>query len=255
MKLTVLGSGTSSGVPVVGCRCGVCTSLHPKNKRWRCSCLFEVEDKKILVDMGPDLRNQALTFNINRIDAVLVTHIHADHILGIDELRIYNVYQKAAIPLFGHQTHLDYIKNMFQYIFDPQRKYPSLVPHLTLTPVEGLFHIGAIPVQMIPCAHGDAGPTYNYRVGDIAWLCDTNGIPETSFDLLKNLDTLFIDGLRSNPHPTHFTINEAISVAQRIGAKKTWFIHLTHEYDHDLFNTTLPEGFALAYDGLCIEVP
>lgn len=253
MKLTVLGSGTSAGVPLIGCTCPVCTSSNPKNKRWRSSCLFEVAGKFILVDMGPDLRNQALAFGINRVDAVLLTHTHADHLHGIDEMRIYNIYQKEVIPVFGNQKHLKHIENMFPYIFNPPTNYPSLVPKLQTRAVEGRFEFKDVPIQMIPCDHGPAGTTYNYRIGNMAWLTDTNGIPPQSLLLLKDLDVLFLDGLRTKPHPTHFNLKEAVAMAQKIGAKQTYFIHLTHEYDHEETNKTLPEGIELAYDGLVVE--
>lgn len=253
MKLTVLGSGTSTGVPLIGCSCKVCTSENPKNKRWRSSCLFEINGKYILIDMGPDLRNQALAFGVCSVDAVLVTHTHADHIHGIDELRVYNAHQKTTIPIFGNKKHLEHIEGMFPYIFKPPGNYPSLVPRLKTVPVAGSFAFKGIPIQMIPCDHGPAGYTYNYRIGDIAWLTDTNGIPEASRKKLTGLKYLFLDGLRPKPHPTHFSLDQAVQVAREIGAGWTYFIHLTHDLDYDEVNKTLPDRMALAYDGLTVE--
>lgn len=253
MKVTVLGSGTSSGVPVIGCDCKVCTSSNPKNERLRSSVFFEVDGKNILIDTTPDLRYQALRENIRRIDAVLFTHIHADHIHGIDELRIYNAYQKSSIPVFGEKKTLQHLAKHFSYIFNPSSIYPSLTPRLEPFSVEGEFDCVGLKVQMIPCHHGKF-LTHNYRIGNVAWLTDTNGIPESSMEYLQNLEVLFLDGLRLKPHPTHFHLEESLRVAQQIGARKTYLIHLAHDYDHDEFNQTLPDGIELAYDGLVVEI-
>lgn len=253
VKLTVLGSGTSSGVPTIGCNCPVCTSQNPKNKRLRSSCFIQTQDKNILIDTSPDLRQQALENQIKRVDAVLYTHIHADHIHGLDELRIYNAYQEAAIPVFGDAPTIKHLQNNFSYIFRPPSSYPSLIPRLEAEIVEGKFDCLGVSVQMIPCHHGPKYMTSNYRVGDMAWLTDTNAIPKSSFDYLQGLEVLFIDGLRIKPHTTHFHLEEALKNAAKIKAKKTYLIHLTHDYDHDEFNKTLPKNVELAYDGLVVE--
>lgn len=254
MKITVLGSGTSSGVPTIGCTCQVCTSLSPKNKRLRSSCLFEVGNKNILIDTSPDLREQSLKHKISRIDAVLYTHIHADHIHGIDELRMFNVIQKQAIPIFGEEGTIHHLTKNFSYIFRPSTTSYTFIPRLEPHIVSGEFDCLGILVQMIPCQHGPDWFTYNYRIGNAAWLTDTNGISEESLKLLQDLDVLFLDGLRPKPHKTHFHLEEALRAAQKIAAKKTYLIHLTHDYDHDEFNKTLPKGVALAYDGLQIQL-
>jgi phosphoribosyl 1,2-cyclic phosphate phosphodiesterase len=253
LKITVLGSGTSSGLPIIGCPCAVCQSDNPKNKRLRSSCLFEVDGKNIIIDTGTDFRQQALIHNIPYVDAVLYTHDHADHVHGIDDLRPYNVWQKGPIPAFGHPSVIDRLVKKFKYIFAPMEDYPSMVPQLTPMPVEGKFEAAGIPVQMIPCRHGTQ-MTYNYRIGNAAWLTDTNGIPPESMELLKGLEVLFVDGLRLKPHPTHFHLEETLKAAQAVGAKKTYLIHLTHDYDHDLFNKSLPANVELAYDGLTITI-
>lgn len=253
MKLTVLGSGTSSGVPIVGCECGVCRSANPKNKRLRSSCLFEVGGKSLLVDTSPDLREQALRHGIRRVDAVLYTHIHADHVHGVDEMRVYNAYQQEAIPAFGSEKTLKHLTEHFSYIFRPTSLYPSLVPRLEPRVAWGAFDCVGVPVQAVPCHHGPGYMTQNYRIGNIAWLTDTNGIPDESLDLLEDLEFLFLDGLRPHPHPTHFHLEEALAAAARIGAEKTYLIHLTHDYDHDEVNKMLPRGVELAYDGLSVE--
>lgn len=253
VKLTVLGSGTSSGVPVINCSCRVCHSSNPKNKRWRSSCLIETRHKSILIDPTPDLRSQALRFKIKKIDAVFVTHTHADHILGLDELRIYNAHQKSAIPVYGYPSHLKHLSQMFSYIFKPNNDYPSLIPKFDLKPVTKDFKFSDISVKMIPCEHGDAGLVYNFRIGDVAWLTDTNGIPKSSYNKLKGLKYLFLDGLRQKKHPTHFSLQESLDAARLIDARKTYLIHLTHDYDHDRFNKTLPGKVKLAYDGLLVR--
>lgn len=253
MKVIVLGSGTSSGVPLVGCDCAVCLSSNPKNKRLRSSCFFEVNGKNILIDTSPDLRQQALTNNIRRVDAVLYTHIHADHIHGIDEMRMYNAWQKASIPVFGEAGTMSHVTRRFDYIFSPSTSYPSLTPRLEPHVVSGSFDCVGVPVTMVPCHHGEKWMTHNYRIGKVAWLTDVSGIPESSYELLKDLDLLFLDGLRLKPHPTHLHLEQSLEVARRIAAKMTYLIHLTHDYDHDEFDRTLPDGIRLAYDGLMVE--
>lgn len=251
-KLTVLGSGTSSGVPVIGCKCNVCTSANPKNNRLRSSCHIQTQGFDFLIDTSPDFREQVLRQGIEKIDAIFFTHTHADHVHGIDDVRIFNAIQKSEIPIYGHKSHLQELMQKFPYIFG-QSNYPSLIPKLTPHFVDEDFKIGPITVEFIPCVHGPAGWTYNYRIGPVAWLTDVNRIPAESMQKLQGLDVLFIDGLRYKPHPTHFSLQEAIDVAHEIGAKETYFIHLTHDFDYDEVNATLPKGMQLAYDGLKVS--
>lgn len=254
MIVTVLGSGTSSGVPVIGCDCRVCSSKNPKNRRLRSSCWFQVNGKSILIDTGPDLREQALQNKIHRVDAILYTHIHADHIHGIDEMRLYNAYQKQAIPAYGEEETIKHIEKHFSYIFNPSSVYPSLVPRLIAKPVSRIFDCEGIKVSMIPCHHGEKYMSYNYRIGHVAWLTDISDIPDESMDLLQDLDVLFIDGLRYEPHPTHLHLEKALDYIEKIKAKKNYLIHLSHDYDHDEMNATLPSSVELAYDGLQIKI-
>ena len=238
---------------MIGCVCAVCQSANPKNKRLRSSCLFQTEGKNFLVDTGPDLRQQCLTHKIARVDAVLITHIHADHVHGIDDLRLYNAIQNASIPIYSETHTLEHLAKLFSYIFNPNAEYRTFIPSLTTVPVgPGAFDCLGVPVIQIPCHHGERWMTYNYRIGNIAWLTDVSAIPESSYPLLENLDYLFIDGLRFEPHNTHFTITQAIAEAHKINAKMTYFMHLSHDYDHDEFNKTLPKNMQLAYDGLCV---
>lgn len=253
VRFTVLGSGTSSGVPIVGCPCKVCASTHPKNKRLRSSCLVGVGERNFLIDTSPDLREQALRYKILRVDAVLYTHSHADHVHGIDEMRVYNALTQKAIPVYGDEPTIRHLTQNFKYIFNPSSVYPSLTPRLVPHVISGSFDFEGVSIQSIPCHHGTHMIT-NYRIGNGAWLTDTSGLPDESYELLQGLDVLFLDGLRLKPHPTHFHLEESLKAAQRIRAKKTYLIHLTDDYDHDAFNKTLPQGVELAYDGLVCEV-
>lgn len=254
MKVTVLGSGTSSGVPVIGCQCKVCQSDNPKNKRMRSSCHILANGKSLLIDTSPDLRMQALSFGVNRVDAVLYTHIHADHVHGIDEMRLYNVYQKASIPCFGDRATLSHLQKHFNYVFNPPRSYPSLIPRLTAKVREDDFTFEGILIQPLWCHHGPQWMTLNYRIGPFAWLTDTSDIPEKTLAKLQGLDYLFLDSVRLKPHPTHLHFEKAFELAKKIGAKQTYFIHLSHDYDHDEFEKKLPSNFGLAFDGLSITL-
>lgn len=249
MKVTVLGSGTSTGVPIIGCTCIVCKSDNPKNQRLRSSVYVEVDGKSILIDTSPDLRQQALKYNLNKIDAVLYTHEHADHVHGIDDLRVFNVIQASEIPLYGTEKMVSHLHTKFPYIFSNNGNVNGFVPKLRTVTVDGIFDCEGIKVTMVPCCHGKS-LTNNYRIGNFAWLTDTNGIPDESMELLQGLEVLFLDGLRYKKHDTHFNFEQALAVSKKISAKKTYLIHLTHDYEHDEVNAQLPTGIELAYDGL-----
>lgn len=247
LEITILGSGTSTGIPVVGCDCKVCRSTDPRNQRTRCSALLSYDCHNILIDTATDLRQQALRENIRHIDAVLYTHSHADHMHGIDDLRGFNLRNTKPIPLYGSPRTLELIRANFSYIFtDIQRS--SYLPRLSLQPVEASFYLFGQPVIPIPLEHGDM-QAYGYRCGPFAYLTDCNGIPETSLQLLKNLDLLVLDGLRFKPHNTHFNIPQAIQMARKIGARQTLLTHLSHEVDHPQHAPQLPDGIGFAYDG------
>ena len=247
LKITILGSGTSTGIPVVGCRCPVCLSQHPRNQRTRCSALISYNGHNILIDTATDLRLQALREDIRHIDAVFYTHSHADHLHGIDDLRGFNLSSKKAIPLYGSQQTLNRIRTSFSYIFDKSEP-ATYIPQLTLHPIEATVELFGLSIQPIAMKHG-LMPTFGYRCGPLAYLTDCNAIMPSSMNLLHNLELLILDGLRFTPHSTHFNIPQAIEVARQIGAKQTLLTHLSHEVDHQLHDQELPAGINLAYDG------
>jgi phosphoribosyl 1,2-cyclic phosphate phosphodiesterase len=250
MKITILGSGTSTGVPMVGCHCPVCTSSDPKDTRTRASILFEIAGKFILVDTSPDLRRQALENAIPHVDAVLFTHTHADHINGIDDLRGFHLLHKRVIPCYGSKETLDLITRNFSYIFtgaSPGGYTPLLEPHQ----VNGPFHLFGQTILPLPLVHGYSYST-GYRIGDVAYLTDCSRIPDTSMHQLSGLDILILDALRYTPHISHFNIEESLKVVEVLKPRRTILTHLTHEVAHR-DTEKLPPGVELAYDGMILE--
>ncbi len=247
LEITILGSGTSTGIPVVGCDCPVCQSADPRNRRTRCSALINYGPRNILIDTATDLRQQALRENICHIDAVLYTHSHADHMHGIDDLRGFNLRQKEPIPLYGSPRTLERVRDNFNYIFADIEK-PGYVPRLSLHPIEAAFQLFELTIVPIPLLHGGM-QVFGYRCGPFAYLTDCNGIPDESLPLLENLDLLILDGLRFKPHNTHFNIPQAIQMAQKIGARQTLLTHLSHDVDHPRHDPQLPDGINFAFDG------
>ena len=259
MKVTLLGTGTSTGVPVIGCSCNVCRSTDPRDERTRCACHIEVGDLSIIIDTGPDLRRQALREDIRRVDAVLFTHHHFDHVVGLDDLRPFFFGNKQPIPCYAPPGTARVLRQVFQYVFD-DGTYPG-VSKLTLHEVTGTFEVRSryepgrvVQVEPIDVFHGEM-PLYGYRIGRFAYLTDVSQIPEHSFPKLKNLDVLVLDALRREPHPTHFSFDEAVAAAQRIGARQTYFIHMTHSVLHAEEDAQLPDGINLGYDGLSFSLP
>ena len=253
MKVTFLGSGTSTGVPVVGCRCAVCTSDNPKNKRLRQSVKIDHRGKTFLIDTTPDLRLQLLQYPTPTIDFILFTHAHADHMMGLDDIRPYNFFQKRSIAGFANAPTTKAIRRAFGYIWDENSQVGGGKPKLDLHDVDGPFEHDGIAVVPIPVRHGD-WTVFGYRIGPFAYITDTNGIPESSQRLLEGVDTLALDGLRSGPpHSTHFIISEAIAASRQIRPRITYLIHLSHDVDHDEVEKSLPPSVHLAYDGLILE--
>ncbi len=253
MRITFLGTGTSTGVPVIGCRCRVCTSTNPKNTRLRQSVAIESNGKHFLIDTTPDLRFQLLQHPIPRLDFILFTHSHSDHLMGLDDIRPFNFRQREVVHAFANANTEKAVRRAFSYIWDDSQ-IGGGKPQLEVHAVEEPFTHEGIEIIPIPVTHGN-WTILGYRIGNFAYITDTNGIPDASMKLLEGVEMLALDGLRAAPrHPTHFTIGEAVEVAQRIGARETWLIHLTHEVEHDEVEATLPVGVRLAYDGLVLEV-
>ena len=257
MRVTILGSGTSFGVPVIGCNCPVCLSDNSRNRHLRASAAVEIQGKVLLLDTGPDLREQALRFSLDRVDAVLYTHAHADHIHGIDELRIFNLRHLHSIPCYANSDTCSKLRSYFAYIFDEKEEeagYPLLgKPHLTIHEVEGPFALLGVAVVPVPMLHG-ARQVFGYRIGRFAYLTDVSRMPESSMPLIQGLDLMVIDALRARSHPTHFSIDEALQVIRVARPARAVLTHLSHQIDYETTNASLPEGVELAYDGLVFEV-
>lgn len=246
LTLTILGSGTSTGVPVLGCRCPVCRSDVPENRRTRCSALLQWNGRSVLIDTATDFRQQALREGLERIDAVLFSHTHADHVHGIDDLRTFTL-RGEALPVYGSAEAMKTLQRVFAYIFADESE-TAFRPRLTLNAVDAAFSLFGRNVVPVPLRHG-RGTTLGYRVGGLAYLTDCNAVPEVSLPLLAGVELLVIDALRFTPHDTHFNVAEAIDAARRIGARRTLLTHLGHEVDHRRHAAGLPEGVEFAYDG------
>ena len=252
LTITVLGSGTSVGVPTIGCDCRVCTSNDPRDKRLRPSILIRHNGRAIVIDTGPDFRQQALRTNLDRVDAVLFTHAHADHILGIDDLRPYNFHQKRVIPIYAAEPTLEVIRRVFAYIFfsgESESSRPKVETHVFDT---APFDVYGLCVQPIPVLHGK-WPAHGFRIGRFAYLTDHSEIPEESLALLKDLDILFLDALRYKPHPTHSTIDRSLKYVDQLAPRQTYFTHISHDLLHERAEELLPSHVRLAYDGLEIK--
>jgi phosphoribosyl 1,2-cyclic phosphate phosphodiesterase len=267
MRVTLLGTGTSSGVPAIACDCEVCRSEDPRDRRTRPSILIDLGDETkrpthsplaagtryILVDTATDLRAQALAYDVRRVDAILFTHSHADHVLGLDEVRRFNAVQQSAIGCYGDAKTLSDLRRMFSYIFDARPRAGGGIPRLSLFVVGGAFSLGGVEIVPIPVMHGPR-PILGYRIGSFAYLTDCNHIPDTSWPLLAGIRTLVVDALRDRPHSTHFSVAEALQVAERLAPERTYFTHICHELPHAATCARLPAGVQLAYDGLVLEI-
>ncbi|MDR1626768.1 MAG: MBL fold metallo-hydrolase [Spirochaetia bacterium] len=252
MTVTFLGTGTSHGIPVAGCACPVCLSPDSRNKRTRASLLVEEAGRLILIDTATELRLQAIREGIKTIDAVLYTHAHADHVHGIDDLRIF--CYRGPIPVYGSPGILREIKHRFDYIFRPPRQQGGGIPRLRMYPAaRPVFTACGVPVTPIPIKHGSL-TIYGYRIGDMAYLTDCSHIPDASRPLLENLRVLILGALRSRPHPTHFCIEEALAEIRRIGPRQAYLTHFCHDIDHETIKKELPPGTAPSYDGLKVSL-
>lgn len=257
MRVTILGCGTSTGVPVPGCGCEVCSTRLPKNTRLRSSALIELDlGDIILIDATPDFRQQALSVDLDTLSAVLYTHSHADHIMGTDDLRCFSFGDRGAIPCFGTAETLERIKHSFSYIFDPDPCYQGgLIAQLNLIPVDPLstFSVNQTEVQALPLKHGPM-EVLGFRIGKFAYATDCNCMPPETIEALRGTEILVLDGLRYRPHPNHFTIPEAIEMAAKIGAERTVLTHMAHSVDYHEVSSKLPERVELAFDGMVLEL-
>ena len=239
---------------MIGCPCETCQSTDPRDRRLRPSIHIAVEGgPHLLVDTGTDLRQQALNNNLARVDAILYTHSHADHIMGLDEVRRFNILQGGAIPAYADPRTMEDVRRTFAYIFSPPPKQGGRIPQIDLRAIDGPFDVGGIAVTPVPLLHG-ARPILGFRIGSFAYLTDCNHIPEDSWPLLGDLEVLVLDALRHRPHSTHFTVAQALEVVDRLAPRRTWFTHICHDLPHVATNAALPAGVELAYDGLTFEI-
>jgi len=253
LTVTFLGTGTSQGVPVIGCPCEVCKSLDYRDKRLRSSVHIEIDGVSIVIDTGPDFRQQMLRENINRLDAVLFTHAHRDHTAGLDDVRAYNFLQNIDMPVYGMPETLNQIQNDFAYIFD-EHGYPGL-PRIDLRPLSHhTFSVNGVDVTPLPVMHLKL-PVLGFRIGDFSYITDANFIPEETYQKLRGTKVLVLNALQQEPHISHFTLKEAIQVAEKVGAQKTYFTHLSHKMGlHADVSKALPNNVHLAFDGFSITL-
>lgn len=252
MILTFLGTGTSQGVPVIGCSCPVCLSLDFRDKRFRSSIHLEVMGQSIVIDTGPDFRMQMLREGIKKLDAVLFTHEHKDHTAGLDDIRPFNFYQQADIPIFGRKAVLEQLQREYAYIFN-DKKYPG-VPQVTCVEIDYQpFQVNGVGITPLPVLHYKL-PVLGFRIGNFSYITDANSIPNETYSLLEGSEILVLNALQKEPHISHFTLEQAIEQARRIGATNTYFTHISHRLGvHEEIEKELPEGVHLAYDGLKLK--
>lgn len=256
LEVLFLGSGTSTGVPMIGCSCATCASTDPRDNRTRSSVLFRWRFggslRQVLVDTSTDLRFQALREKLSRIDAVLFTHAHADHVHGLDELRSFNFIQKEPIPCYGTPGTLEKIRNRFDYIFDPDGYEGGGRPKLELNAVDSDFDLFGARVAVLPVRHGPS-EVYGFRVGPVAYITDCNVIPDATYEKLRGAQILVVGATQRQPHPTHMNLSQAVAAIQRSGAERGLITHMNHNLKHEETSRELPPGISLAYDGLSLS--
>lgn len=252
MRLTFLGTGTSSGVPALACQCRVCTSSDMRDKRTRPSLLLQFEGRVVVIDTSPDFRQQALREGIERLDAVLFTHAHADHVLGLDDVRVYYFRQRQPIPIYADRRAMDSIRQIFSYIFDGNYPYggvAKLDPHV----IEGPFDLWGQQLIPAPVLHGNL-PVLGFRFHKAAYVTDFSVIPESTLPILEGLDVLILDALRHTPHPAHSNLEQSLALVERLKPRQAYFTHIAHELGHEETNAALPPHVRLAHDGLKLEL-
>jgi phosphoribosyl 1,2-cyclic phosphate phosphodiesterase len=253
-EIVILGSGTSMGVPTLGCNCRVCTSTDPRNTRTRPSIAIEWDGLRVLIDTGQDFRQQALREKIQHVDAVLYTHSHADHILGLDDLRPLSFRHPAGIPLYADDKTIEVLERVFAYTFSPEAKYPTRA-RVKLNRLNGheAVAIHGLTFQRVPVLHGEL-PVAGFRFGNAAYLTDMVSIPNTSLSLLQDLDVLILDALRWEPHPSHANVEQALQWIDRLQPRRAFFTHMSHELEHEELEQKLPPHIRPSYDGLRIPI-
>lgn len=252
MKITFLGTGTSQGVPFIGCDCPVCTSADKRNDRLRTSVWIETPEASVVIDSGPDFRQQMLRYNVRRLDAIVFTHGHKDHVAGMDDVRAYNFHDKKAMNVYADLNTQEVLKREFQYVFQ-EPNYPG-IPQVDLNTINGdnSFKINELKFNPIKVLHYKM-EVLGFRIGDFTYITDANYISPEQLDKAKGSKVLVLNALRHEAHPSHFTLKEAIDVATTVGAENTYFTHISHQLGlHDEVEATLPQGMHLAYDGLTL---
>lgn len=253
MIVTILGSGTSQGVPVIGCNCNVCKSLDFRDKRLRSSIHIEVNGKSLIIDSGPDFRQQVLRENISRLDALIFTHEHKDHTAGMDDIRSFNFLQQKDMPVFARKQVIDQLKREYAYVF-AESKYPGVPQVEVNTVINEPFSVEGVDLTPIEVMHYKL-PVFGYRIGDFAYITDMKTISDKEFQKLKGVEILVVNALQKTPHISHLTLEEAVDFAEKVGAKKTYLTHLSHKMGkHSEVEKELPDNISIAYDGLKIEL-
>jgi phosphoribosyl 1,2-cyclic phosphate phosphodiesterase len=253
IRITVLGSGTSVGVPTIGCHCAVCSSTDPRDQRLRPSILLSYSGRNVLIDTTPDFRTQALRAHIEHLDAIVFTHAHADHVMGLDDVRPFNFRQREQIPIYAAEGTMAAIQRSFPYIFSEGAKnlnVPKLDAHII---GEEPFDVLGVEFRAVPVLHGKQ-TIFGFRFGGAAYLTDHSAIPDASLELLRDLDVLFLDALRYKPHPTHSTVEQSLATVENLQPQRTYFTHICHDLGHEVAESLLPPHVRLAYDGLKIDV-
>lgn len=254
--MVVLGTGTSVGVPAVGCGCAVCRSSNPRNHRLRCSVILGLPQGNLLIDTTPDLRYQLLREQIGIVHAVAYTHEHADHVMGLDDLRLMQFYLGHPVPIYCTAAVESRIRKSFDYAFSPKSEtHEGSVPKLEFRQIDRQpFEVLGSTVIPLPLLHGPEFEVLGFRVGRVAYCTDTNRVPAATMEQLQDLDVLILDALRQRPHATHFCLQEAVEVARQLNPRQTYFTHICHDLEHEATNVTLPANMQLAHDGLRIPL-
>lgn len=256
MKITFLGTGTSVGIPVIGCDCTVCRSQDPRNRRRRSSLYVQAGGQHIVIDTSLDFREQVLAYRVARIDTVLVTHSHADHIFGLDDIRRFNTIQGTMIPVYGSTGAVADLKRIFTYVDQAVPEPGVFRPRLSFVELKGCVALGPVMVEALPVLHGRT-ETYGYRLDyggrSVGYVPDCKEMPDSTIARLQGVDVMILDGLRHRAHPTHLTVESALALFARIGARRSYLTHLCHDLDHEETQEALPAGTYVACDGMALE--